>query len=289
MDDSQWTTLMERIASGRCTPFLGAGACWPTLPRGRDIAERWTEAHGYPLGDPHDLARVSQYLAVLRDPMYPKERISQELASLGPPDFGLADEPHAVLADLPLPLYITTNYDDFMARALVQRGRAPQQEVCRWNDSYYVHNDTAPLASDPAHLPTPANPIVFHLHGRLGIPESLVLTEDDYLDFLVALSERRDGLLPHQVRGALSSTSLMFIGYALADWDFRVLHRGLVTRSDPSLRRVSVTVQLRQAPEAEDYLANYFKRMDVAIYWGDATSFARDLRDRWESFRSAEG
>ena len=28
-------------------------------------------------------------------------------------------------------------------------------------------------------------PVVFHLYGRAGIPESLVLTEDDYLEFLI--------------------------------------------------------------------------------------------------------
>ena len=34
------------------------------------------------------------------------------------PDFRAPSEPHAVLADLPLPIYMTTNYDDFMVKAL---------------------------------------------------------------------------------------------------------------------------------------------------------------------------
>jgi hypothetical protein len=217
VDDTQWTTLMERIERGKCTPFVGAGACVPTLPLGKDVAARWTGENAYPLGDAHDLARVAQYLAVRRDAMYPKERIQDELSGLGPPDFNDPAEPHAVLADLPLALYITTNYDDFMTRALRDRGRAPRQEICKWNGSYPVQEEPAPLGDDRTHQPTRANPIVFHLHGRFGLLESLVLTEDDYLDFLVAISERRDSLLPHQIRAALSSTSLMFIGYALAD------------------------------------------------------------------------
>ena len=52
------------------------------------------------------------------DAMVPKERLCAELADLGPPDFGLADEPHAALAGLPLPVFITTNYDGFMTEAL---------------------------------------------------------------------------------------------------------------------------------------------------------------------------
>lgn len=288
MDDTQWLTLMERIDRGRCTPFIGAGACVPTLPLAADIATRWTRDGGYPLDDDHDLARVAQYLAVRRDAMYPKERMQEEMSRLGPPNFGDPKEPHAVLADMPLPLYITTNYDDFMTLALRDRRRDPRQEICKWNRSYQVLREPAPMWDDKSYQPTPANPIVFHLHGRLGMPESLVLTEDDYLDFLVTLSERPD-TLPHQIRGALSSSSLVFVGYSLADWDFRVLHRGLVVRGDPSLRRVSVTVQLKQTREAEEYLDSYFKRIDVSVYWGDAQTFAADLRERWESFRRGRG
>ena len=80
---------------------------------------------------------------------------------------------------------------------------------------------------DPGLVPTQANPVVFHLHGHYDVPESLVLTEDDYLDFLVAVS-RDDGLLPHQIQKALAGASLLFLGYRLADWNFRVIHRGLV-------------------------------------------------------------
>ena len=70
-----------------------------------------------------------------------------------------------------------------------------------------------------------------------------MLTEDDYLDFLVAIA-RDAALLPHQIQRALAGTSLLFVGYRLADWDFRVIHRGLVAATEASLRRLSVTVQL---------------------------------------------
>src|SRR5262249_8534558 len=97
-------------------------------------------------------------------------------------------------------------------------------------------------------------------------------------------SERPDAL-PHQIRRAVSSTSLLFIGYALADWDFRVLHRGLVVRGDPSLRRVSVTVQLEETGDAAEYLESYFGKLNVSVYWGDATTFTQDLRERWDHHR----
>src|SRR5690348_7977575 len=187
MQESDWHLLMRRIAAGACTPFLGAGACSGTLPLGAEVAKRWADEHGYPLDDGSDLARVAQYVGVhADDAMLPKDLITEELREFGPPDFSDENEPHLVLAGLPLSMYMTTNYDDFMAAALSHVGKEPRREVCRWNRS-------PALQAQPTHFdngvpPTPANPIVFHLHGHLEVPESIVLTEDDYLDFLVAVA-----------------------------------------------------------------------------------------------------
>ena len=36
--------------------------------------------------------------------------------------------------------------------------------------------------------PSPQTPVVYHLHGHRSVIDSLVLTEDDYLDYLVNMS-----------------------------------------------------------------------------------------------------
>lgn len=282
MRESDWKLLLTRADDGLCTPFLGAGAVAHALPLGADIAARWAKAHGYPLEDGHDLARVAQFVAVHQDDaMYPKELLGDELRTLALPDFTAPGEPHMILARMPLPVFITTNYDDSMYQALVAAGKDPRREVCRWNRSPALAAEPSPLA-DPLYTPTPADPLVFHLHGRLGLPESLVLTEDDYLDFLVAIS-RDAALLPHQIHRALAGTSLLFIGYRLADWDFRVIHRGLVAATEASLRRLSVTVQLAAENEARDYLDRYFGALKLRVYWGTAAAFALELDERWKA------
>jgi hypothetical protein len=117
--DEDWELLLGRIESGNCTPFLGAGVYAGTLPLGSEIAEQWADRHAYPLEDRLDLARVAQFVGVDRDDaMLPKEEMCRAIAGLGPPDFSGQGEPHAVFARLPLPAYLTTNYDDFMVAAL---------------------------------------------------------------------------------------------------------------------------------------------------------------------------
>ncbi len=287
MTDNEWDLLLGRIAQGKCTPFLGAGISAGVLPLGAEIARDWAVEHGYPLDDSEDLARVAQFLGVDRnDQMHPKEEIVRRFGQCAPPDFNREDEPHVVLAKLPLPLYMTTNYDGFLLEALKkQENKVPRWDICRWNKSDSVTE--VPSAFARNFKPDDRNPVVFHLHGTADVPESMVLTEDDYLDFLVAVS-RDDKLLPHQVKKAFTDTSLLFIGYGLTDWDFRVLHRGMVMAKEGSLRRLSVTVQVEDEklanPEAaRTYLDSYFGTMNVRVYWGPATKFVSELWDRWNA------
>ena len=293
LDERDWKLLLERIRDGKCTPFLGAGACFGVCPLGSDIARAWAREYNYPLTDGHDLARVAQFLAVQHDSMFPKERILEQFFNhIRPPDFGQPDEPHALLAELPLPIYMTTNYDDLMVQALKNRHREPYRELCRWNS--YV--EKVPSVFDSAFNLSVANPVVFHLHGHdkhVKAAESLVLTEDDYLDFLVKVTRdlacEKPRIIPPRIQEALTGTSLLFIGYRLADWSFRVLFRGLIAQLEGSLRRVSVTAQLLPelvndlAPtkkQAQEYLNEYFGKIDVRVYWGTAREFSSELRQR---------
>ncbi len=118
MSDRDWNLLLGRIKAGKCTPFLGAGASFGVFPLGSEIATQWAQEHGYPLKDSRDLARVAQFIAVTIDPMAPKEKIQKQFQNLLLPDFTSPNEPHRVLADLPFPIYMTTNYDDSMTSAL---------------------------------------------------------------------------------------------------------------------------------------------------------------------------
>jgi hypothetical protein len=280
----EWLSLLGGICEGKCAPFLGAGASEGTLPLGSDIARKWAEEHGFPFEERNDLPRVAQFLAVMGGGgIVPKRMIRDLFAQLPAPDFDRFDEPHAALARLPLPLYMTTNYDDFMCDALRRAGKEPRRELCRWHrgDEF----DAVPVVLDGSFVPDPERPVVFHLHGSLDVPESLVLTEDDYLDFLVAVSRAELMLLPHQVQRA-AATSLLFVGYSLADWDFRVILRGILSRLERSRKQLSVTVQLpRDDPQQEKYLEEYFRGLfEVKVFWGTATEFARALRERWEEF-----
>jgi hypothetical protein len=288
-EEIDWDLLLRRIKDRKCTPFLGAGVCCEKIPLGSQIASEWAKKYDYPMEDSDDLIRVAQFVAVIKDPMIPKEdmckKIKELLKEVTPSYFEVPGELHGVLADLSLPVYITTNYDDLMERAFESRGKTPKREICRWNKVLKKRKRTP---SD--YVPSPQNPLVFHLHGSYEIPESLVLTEDDYLDFLVA-SSRDLNVLPPRIQEAFADTSLLFLGYRVADWDFRVFFRILTEYIERSISRAHLSVQLvpgnvsePQKEKAQEYLDRYFHELDIQVYWHDCREFAAELKIRWEAF-----
>jgi hypothetical protein len=295
LSEDDWTLLIGRIKEGKCTPFIGAGACHGTIPTASRIAEAWASNEGFPFDDCTDLAKVAQFLSVKYDAIRPKDMFIEQFRTIAAPNFDDPYEPHRVLADLPLPIYITTNYDDFLFRALSRtqfvpgKNKSPRRELCKWNQQ--IGGGRSKARKRTPHLDADVErPIIFHLHGHMELAESMVLTEDDYLDFLIKIG-KDESLLPPRIEEAFTSTSLLFVGYSLNDWNFRVLFRSVVSYLEISTRRVHISVQLSplkdtasdaQKRNAEEYLNRYFSKLDIRVYWGDARKFAKELREHWE-------
>jgi hypothetical protein len=290
LSDSDWNRLLERIKAEKCTPFLGAGACHGSLPLAAELAEELARKYNYPFPD-RDLTRISQYQAVHEDPISPKEDVIDLLERAvppryHPPRFNEPGQPHGTLAELPLPVFLTTNYDDFMVSALKSRHKDPRREICRWH--YLLKPSVFETeVKEVEYKPTPACPLVFHLHGCMDLPESLVLTEDDYLTFLANLAGTSK-LLPPAVEKAISATTVLFIGYRLVDWNFRVIFQALRPRNQFSsiivLKPPEEFEPNREAQQA--YLKRYFAAMQIKIYWGTAREFCSELKQRWTAFDS---
>jgi hypothetical protein len=296
--DPDWEELLYSIDEQGCTPFIGAGASTDWLPLGSQVSNEMSKEYKYPLDDSHILDRVSQYVAIEHGDMFPKNFIVRWLKKINIPDFSQQEyknKAHAVLADLNLPLYITTNYDEFMESALRSRGKEPVSEFCKWNSFLKRQTNIHSVFDIKDYKPSQEKPLVYHLHGHINNPRSMVLTETDYLDFLIMLSKEEE-ILPYQIYTALNSTSLLFIGYSLRDINFRFIFRSLMhllgTGLGSGLQLPSIAVQLpygfteERREQAIRYLDKYTMNMfKVRVYWGDVNDFAQELRDRWDNFK----
>jgi hypothetical protein len=230
-------------------------------------------------------------MSITLDELHPKLLVSELCKSIDPAAALQPGDCYDVIAGLDLPVYITTNYDDLLLHALRSKRKEPMPLLCPWHDS--LHESAGETYS---YDPTPTKPAVYYLHGRADVPNSIVVTEDDYLDFIVWITRQwkvqaDDSHITSAVKRALAMHSLLFIGYSQNDWTFRVLMRSM-RQTNSALRTLSVAVQLSplddDAAEVDqdkvaDYLTRYFEGVQgtrVRLYWGTAQQFVTELKDR---------
>lgn len=256
--DSHYRIVIKAMMEGRVVPLLGAGInlcgrpadeVWARqdprfLPSGGELAAFLAEYFEYPPDSVRDLVRVSQYAAVMQGlgPLY------DELHEIFDADY----EPsaiHGFLASLPqtqrdkgfkpqFQLIVTTNYDDALERAF--RAAGEDFDVVSYvadgeHRGKFLHRPPEGAAclierpNEYAELALDVRTVILKIHGAVDRVDSewgdsYVITEDHYIDYLT----RTDisGLLPVTLSAKLRRSHFLFLGYAMRDWNLRViLHR----------------------------------------------------------------
>lgn len=338
----RWRGLLNSINQGLSIPILGYEFLQPLLGSSRDLARRWAQEHTFPMAscDRDDLPQVAQYLAISQNEDFPRSTLARflyqklleskysaevpddlrnvelgsldreerrdklaRLVSLVGAEWRKSDpaQPHRVLAALPASIYVVTTPDDLMTDALREAGREPQIEYCRWTPE--LQAEPSLLAED--YHPSRQHPLVYYAFGHLSNIDSLVLTEDNYFNYLVSVTMLRgrtrqggtsdrgrtpDSVL-YEVSSKLASRGRMFLGFQVDDWDFRVLYNGLVKQEGMEkgndYGHVAVQIDPLRSPVpmepqgARRYLEDYFqRRANISIYWGGLYDFIKDLQQR---------
>ena len=247
------------LVDGQVVPLLGAGvnlvgrARKDSFTRGQFLpdadelaAELAKKVPAYPREVLGDLLRVSQCVDRKRG----WQVLYQTLHGLFDHDYPPSDL-HTFLAEVPKLiastkqpprdshlLLVTTNYDDVLERALEQANE-PYDLV--W---YIAHGDhtgkfmhqppgeAARLIDNPDEYVEPFDltkrSIVLKIHGAIdrgsGDNDSYVITEDNYIEYLTRTDVRT--LIPSPLVAKLRTSSILFLGYAMRDWNLRaIFHR----------------------------------------------------------------
>ena len=313
-------TIIERVKRGRVVPIIGKRITHNLVLGGYPNSIKGYRAYtNYPLDETHTIAQVAQFAGVFDDNITDLRVLKEEYINfvknqlfdiaendgiapdilaeveetfdevvfsefserLGYPRFDQADiESLLILADLPLPIYITTGHHAFIEVALRHIGKSPKTEICRWHKGL---ERVPSVFDDGTYQPTPQEPLVYHLHGFDAAPESLVLTEDDYMEFLMAVSQnlgRDTDPIPRRVRQAMADSSLILLGYSLSQWDFRVVFWGLI--KPRPLQQTSVSVQLAPNEIERQFLQKYLDAFEFKVYWGDIHQYTQELSEALE-------
>jgi hypothetical protein len=239
--------IVDAVSSKQCIVFLGAAANAPAPtdsefkyeedkapPMGSKLSDRLADRIGYLGIDRANLQKVSLCAEFQSNKQWTASRANLVKFiedQIGAP--GIIPSPilHK-LAALPFPFYITTNYDTLLEKSLYQAktlGGLDKDPIVR------VYDPKRDKPPEPVPLnPQERNPVVFKLHGDIHKPESIVVTEEDYLEFILKMTDNYAHPIPNQIRTQLNELPTLFIGYSLQDYNLRLLLRTLRWNVDPS-------------------------------------------------------
>jgi hypothetical protein len=187
---------------------------------------------------------------------------------------------HEQLAALPFSLIVTTSQDSLLEQALKAAGKAPVTQ------RYHLRGDKRenPEFVVPG---SPASPVVFHLFGSAEEPSSLVLSENDVLDFLIRVVSERPPL-PNSLLRVLKRVgqSFLFVGFGIRHWDLRILLKILLralelNRSGPAVAAEPLDSLI---PSDRDEMILFYQRgTRVELEDADVGTFLTKLSERLEA------
>lgn len=324
-DFAKWKSICRQVRRGKFIPILGPDCGEVLTGTTRELAGRLADAEKLPL-DAHgrdDLAKVTQYLIVDQDREYAQSAVVKQLRAqilerngdrldervrsrpLGEIlDAGIAaglrhDEicPYRILSELPARIYINAGAETLLYKSLKAAGKQPALLACNWRPTEESHPREPRFEGEPS----AETPIVYHPFGVFAQPDSLVLTEDDFFDYLIATAAYK--LIPTTVRGSLTQSSLLFLGFPLEGWTFRILFRLIMTLEGCAKLKQYSHVGVQVDPEAHSqadverarkYLQSYFGagrgrgEPQIDVYWGSAADFLKELHSQLAKMKDGE-
>ncbi|MCA0236615.1 MAG: SIR2 family protein [Bacteroidetes bacterium] len=123
-------------------------------------------------------------------------------------------EHYRKLADLPFHIAVNLSPDDYLLRAWKAAGK---------KDATTAHYNFKGSVEEDVVSPVPSRPLLYNLLGTLGNPESLVLTQEDRVDFIKNVL-RDNPSIPNAVASHFGERkTYIFLGFNLENWDYRLL------------------------------------------------------------------
>lgn len=258
--------IAKDVKNKQCILFLGSAIHAPSansnynysktesLPFASELSKLLADECGYPDSDKENLSRVSWYYELqsgFRGDLI--ERVREIILTyVAPPNGGpatkeeedvslLKRKPSPVLcglARLPFPLVITTNYDHMYEEALdlvvKERARAAGKSdaVVAATKAVYKKSIYSPLntvATEDCDMElSNDSPYLLKIHGDLDEPKSIVITDEDYIHFVMRMGDKEPyNPVAHNVRYHLKERPILFIGYSLSDYNLRLLFKTL--------------------------------------------------------------
>ncbi len=128
--------------------------------------------------------------------------------------------------------------------------------------------------------------VLYKLHGTftddVPVEETRpVITEEDYIEFLTYVGGQGENI-DKQITATIKTSTLLFLGYSLEDWNFRALFKGLIEKIDLNYRPFSYAIQ----KDPSEFWVRFWEgnNRNVHIFNVDICEFTEELESRYGAY-----
>jgi DNA-binding SARP family transcriptional activator len=260
--------VTRALLAGRLVPLLGTEV--------GELARRLAERFNFPADEGPELTRVAQYVALMKGsgPLY--DELHELLAPRAVPTsihrFFARLPPVLRERGAPHQLIVTTSYDLALEQAFLDAG-----EECdvvsymaagrdRGKFCHFASDGTMRVVDVPntyaTELELERRTVILKLHGSVDPGpertwESFVITEDDYIDYLVHSDLAT--AIPVGLAARLRRSHFLFLGYGMREWNLRLVLNRLWASATVNYRSWAV------APTTQPMERAFWRGRDVDL------------------------
>ncbi|NJK91962.1 MAG: hypothetical protein HC904_09120 [Blastochloris sp.] len=221
------------LLQGDAALFVGAGLSIPAgMVDWRTLLKDIAKDLQLDIDQEHDLLAVAQYEFNRKGT---RDSLNRAIVEWFAKEGKLTDN-HKLIARLPLDTIWTTNYDQIIEEA--------------FRDSQKVLDVKHSVEQLPIRKPG-AMATLFKMHGDVSLPNSAILTKDDYECY-----EANCGAFTTQLLGDLISKSFLFLGFSFTDPNIEYTFNRLRRLLNP-YRKINQSLRshycIQRSPQARDF------------------------------------
>jgi predicted MPP superfamily phosphohydrolase len=278
--------IAQLLLRGEIVPFLGPGAAEFGRDEGNEraedafaLAELLAREASFPRDEPpharQDIWRVASYWARQnrQDLDAFLERLFQKRLNPGPL--------HRLFANNETPLLlVTTSFDNLIEHALDEAGREYDLVISRGYNVQHRSPEVSDLDGEikaqdlGRHLPQKlTRPLIYKMSGGLEKDIPFCVTEEDHVRFLGIGNP-----IPPALCDIIRNKRLIFLGYGLKDWNFRVMLRTLHSSFSGSMADAWAIQRDVSAAERELWRSHGVKCFDLSELQLTFAEFAERLK-----------
>ncbi len=276
MNNLQWIKLKRDFEEVRCILMIGPklarvrkGNEWsPMVEELSKYLSEFLDQEGveYDERSKDNLPYISQkFLNIKGARRVDLEDLTKDFYESNTPEM---PEVYNLLAMLPVSIIINVNPDNFIQKALREQGKQCMSLHYNFRRETVNSIDIEKISVE--------NPLVYNLFGSLDETESIVLTEEDQLEFIRNVV-KDDPRIPEEILGQFDHRkTYLFFGFDLENWQFRLLLDGLKLREE----NTTVSPRLKRYPLSEMTKSFYEERFNFQFVDKEIDDFLDELQNK---------